>query len=102
LIVDQVPCNETITLGKLFDYLPTGNPVLGIGPIKGDSANILDTYQSGRVFDYGDFNGVKEFISNNYSLWQKGQSQHTDKDLTGLQRQNLTKDLAAVFYHLIA
>jgi hypothetical protein len=49
--------------GKLFDYLGGGNPILGLGPVEGDAANIIRDAQAGQVFSYNDTDGIVNFIS---------------------------------------
>lgn len=48
--------------GKLFDYFGGGNPILGLGPTRGDAAQIIADASAGQVFDYGDKEGVVAFL----------------------------------------
>lgn len=48
--------------GKLFDYLGAGNPILGLGPVQGDAAAIIDKVQAGKVFSYSDHAGIADFV----------------------------------------
>lgn len=52
LIIPATADNEGIVTGKLFEYLATGNYVLGIGPENGDAARIVKETGTGRVYDY--------------------------------------------------
>ncbi|HMN04345.1 MAG TPA: glycosyltransferase [Flavobacteriales bacterium] len=42
LLVNDTPNLMGILPGKLFEYLGTGRPVLGVGPLAGDVARVLD------------------------------------------------------------
>jgi hypothetical protein len=42
LLVNDTPNLMGILPGKLFEYISTGRPVLGIGPAQGDVAKVLD------------------------------------------------------------
>jgi len=48
--------------GKLFDYLGAGNPILGLGPVEGDAAEIIRSTSSGAVFDYKEVEAITEYV----------------------------------------
>ncbi len=43
LLVNDTPNLMGILPGKLFEYISTGRPILGVGPNKGDMAKVLDS-----------------------------------------------------------
>lgn len=94
LTVDQVPFNDNITLGKIFDYLPTGNPILGIAPLNGDTAYIINTTNSGKVIDYDDSRSITAYVLENYEAWKTGNLKHATNNLIKYQRKYLTAQLA--------
>lgn len=61
VIPDQHP-NRGIVPGKIFEYVGSGRPVLGIGPVEGDSANIIHGSGSGAFFAYDDAQGIANFL----------------------------------------
>jgi glycosyltransferase involved in cell wall biosynthesis len=97
LLVNRIPTNRLIITGKLLDYLPTGNPVLGIGPVEGDAAAILAETQTGTLFDYEDLAGVKRFVRDQYARWRTGTLNTGAKALPAYERKTLTGQLAGVF-----
>lgn len=97
LIVDKVPFNDNITLGKIFDYLPTGNPILGVAPLNGDTAQLVGATQSGSVFEYDDRQSISAYVMKKYKAWEEGHLKHTSKYLANYQREHLTEQLAAIF-----
>jgi hypothetical protein len=58
--------------GKLFEYLATGLPILGVGPLNGDAANLLKEVDQGAMIASDDLSGIKEFIKSEYSNWLSG------------------------------
>jgi glycosyltransferase involved in cell wall biosynthesis len=52
LIIPDTPDNQGIVTGKLFEYLATRKPILGIGPVDGDAAQIISETGTGEIFDY--------------------------------------------------
>jgi glycosyltransferase involved in cell wall biosynthesis len=63
LVIPDVPGNEGILTGKLFEYLATGKPILGVGPVEGDAARILNETGNGKMFGYSDANGMLAFLN---------------------------------------
>ncbi len=70
LPINRVFSARGIVTGKLFEYLATGNPVLGIGPVDGDAAAILDETGAGKMVDFDDEGGLLKFLSNIYKNWE--------------------------------
>lgn len=62
LVIPDAAHNEAIVTGKIFEYIATKIPILGIGPVHGDAAAILAGSNSGRMFDYGDRTEILDFI----------------------------------------
>ena len=62
LIIPKTRYNKLIVTGKLFEYMRTGIPIIGIGPTKGDASQILEQTNSGRMFDYFDRLSIINFI----------------------------------------
>lgn len=54
LLIPDVPQNELILTGKLFEYLASKKMILGIGPKEGDAAHVLHSCKSGRFFEEED------------------------------------------------
>lgn len=101
LTIDNVPNNNNITLGKVFDYLPTGNPILGVGPSDGDTAEILLRTKTGKVFEYDDKQSIASYILEKYAAWEEGKLKQTELDLNKFHRKTLTKHLSMVFDDLV-
>ena len=50
LVLPDIPGNKGILTGKLFEYLASGLPIIGIGPQDSDTAEVLTKTQAGKMF----------------------------------------------------
>jgi glycosyltransferase involved in cell wall biosynthesis len=57
--------------GKLFEYLATGLPVLGVGPVEGDAAKLLNESGAGKMCSESDELGVQDFVYGCYQRWKE-------------------------------
>lgn len=60
--------------GKLFEYIATGLPVVGIGPEEGDAAWLLNECKCGRMFDPAKKREISEYVLSVYDRWKSGSS----------------------------
>ena len=90
VIPDQKP-NTGIIPGKLFEYLGSGRPILGIGPPNCNAAQIVQQTESGAFFDYNDAEGILEFLNRHQA--QTNLMGDRAKTLE-YSRQNLSQRLA--------
>ncbi len=81
--------------GKFFEYLASRNPILAIGPVEGDAADVLQETQAGKIFDRLDLVGMTQFVSETMQLWQNGQLRGGDNVLK-YSRRELTNQLIAL------
>ncbi|MBW6478864.1 MAG: glycosyltransferase family 4 protein [Bacteroidales bacterium] len=70
LVIPEIEHNEGIITGKLFEYLAASRPVLGIGPLNGDAARVLEKTAAGKMFSYNDHKNISAFILQ-YALKEK-------------------------------
>ena len=94
-VIDNVPENNGFLTGKLFDYLGCMRPIIGIGPIHGDAAKILQKTDSGRMLHYSDRKGVSEFLSLLVQDWGKNYERFSFKS-EDYSRKNLTAQLVEI------
>jgi glycosyltransferase involved in cell wall biosynthesis len=73
LCINRVPDAECIMTGKLFEYLASGRPVLGIGPPEGDAAAVLDETGAGSMYRHGEAESVGAYVLRHYEAWKSGQ-----------------------------
>jgi len=51
-----------ILTGKLYEYLAASRPIIGIGPVDGEVADILRETGHGTMVDYNDREGMREAV----------------------------------------
>jgi hypothetical protein len=51
LLIPDLPNNKGILTGKLFEYLGSGRPIWGFGPVDGDAQEILTQSHAGSLFE---------------------------------------------------
>ena len=62
LVIPDVAKADGILTGKLFEYIGSGRTIVGLGPISGDAASILNECKAGRMFSRDDSTGLVDFI----------------------------------------
>lgn len=72
LCINRVAGAEGIVTGKLYEYVASGRPVLGIGPPAGDAARVLGEADAGRMFGFDDVDGVHAYLRASYDAWKAG------------------------------
>ena len=95
LAIPDVENNEGILTGKLFEYLASRKPIINIGPVNGNAAEIIKECDAGKTFDYSDSVGLYEYILELVSQWKSNKN----IDLTGNEfkkysRKELTHQLS--------
>jgi hypothetical protein len=96
LIIPDVENNEGILTGKLFEYLATYNPIIGIGPVKGDAAKIINTCKSGEMFERNQIDELCAFISSLIEKWKRGEKTSVDfSEVNKFSRREQAKELAS-------
>lgn len=94
LLVNNVPNSEGIITGKIFEYLNAKRPILAIGPTKGDLANIVNFTKSGKVVDFSDKEGMKQYILDCFNKFKSNTLTVNSTGVYKYHRKSLTKDLA--------
>ena len=69
LPVNRTAGAEAIVTGKLFEYLGSGRPVLGVGPVAGDAARLVAEARAGAFFDWDDAEGPEAFLRAHHAAW---------------------------------
>ena len=72
LTINRVPNPHGIITGKLYEYLASGNPVLCLGPVEGDAANLIATAGAGSTFEHTDRSAIKATLREHYEAWKSG------------------------------
>ena len=91
------PEYKAVLPGKLFEYLASWRPVLGIGQPDGAMSMILNNTKTGVVLDWEDRTSIERYID---MCWEKhlaGQLKVANTDISQFTRRNLTRRMAQLF-----
>ena len=94
------PEYKAVLPGKLFEYLASWRPVLGIGQPDGAMSMILNTTKTGVVLDWEDKASLDRFIELCWQNHLKGALTVEDADISQFTRRNLTRRMAQLFESL--
>lgn len=100
LAVNDVPSSRSVITGKVFEYLQSERPVIGIGPVDGDLAEILTETEAGVMVDFDDLISLKKTLVRYYEAFKTGQLLNHTKNIDRYHRKNLTKELATILRSL--
>ena len=87
--------------GKLFEYLASGRPVLGIGQTDGAMARILNSTKAGVVFDWDDEASVRKYIDMCWEQFKDGTLKAATENIGQFSRRALTERMATLMDSLI-
>ena len=91
------PEYKAVLPGKLFEYLASWRPVLGIGQPDGAMSMILNSTKTGVVLDWEDKGSLDRFIELCWQNHLKGKLTVEDADISQFTRRNLTRRMAKLF-----
>lgn len=74
LSIERFEHSNGMITGKLYEYIRSGRRVLGLGPVPGDAASLLEETQRGRLFDRDDLEGVSSYLLDQYASWEANSS----------------------------
>ena len=95
------PEYKAVLPGKLFEYLASWRPVLGIGQTDGAMSMILNSTKTGLVLDWEDESSISRFIELCWHNHLAGKLTVEDADISQFTRRNLTRRMAELFDRLI-
>ena len=98
LTLKKEPESKGIVLGKLFEYVASKRPVLGIGPVDGDLAEILTECNGGSMHEFEDFEGMKRSVYHYFGFFSEGKqwSASLPGAIAAYSRKNLCRKLVAL------
>lgn len=96
LLLIEINSEETKSIipGKLFEYMVSNRPIIGIGPKDSDFKDIIQETNTGVFFDYTDKDRLKKVILDFYGQFLEGKLQSNGIGLQQYSRKNLTGQLA--------
>ncbi len=95
LLLIEIDSDDTkcIIPGKLFEYMVSERPIIGIGPKNSDFQEILVNTNSGLFFEYSEKENLKKSILEYYNLYLNKNLKSNAINLEQYSRKNLTGKL---------
>ena len=72
LVIEPFAHAEGMITSKLYEYLASGRPVLGVGPPDGDAAALLREHDAGTMVAWGDAERAAAVLRAHYEAWDAG------------------------------
>jgi hypothetical protein len=96
LLLVEIDSDKTkcIIPGKLFEYMVSERPIIAIGPVGADFADIIRSTNTGAFMTYNEKARLKETILNYFKEYQTGSLRAHPIALQQYSRKNLTRKLA--------
>ena len=91
------PEYKAVLPGKLFEYMASWRPVLGIGQPDGAMSMILNTTKTGIVLNWNDKTSISRYIDMCWKNHLDGRLSVEDADISQFTRRNLTRRMAQLF-----
>ena len=79
LAIPQAENEKGILTGKLFEYLAAGKPIINIGPVDGEAAEIISECAAGKTFDRSNSMIVEQHLLGLVERWKR----NSTLDITG-------------------
>ncbi len=86
--------------GKLFEYLGSRRPVLGIGQTDGAMASILSGTGAGETFDWDDEAGIHGYVARRWGAFLSGEEWTAAKGIEQYSRKETARKMAALLESL--
>lgn len=94
------PEYKAVLPGKLFEYMASERPVLGIGQPDGAMAMILGEAKTGTVLDWDDKKGISEYIEKCWKMHLEGRLTTVGADISRFTRRSTIRQMAGLFDRL--
>lgn len=95
LLINDTPNAKVILPGKFFEYMAAKRPILCIGPLDGDAAQVIAETNSGFVLEKEDVKGIQHTISDLFTNYQTGKVVIESQGIEQFSRKILTGKMAA-------
>lgn len=103
VILPDTEESKGIYTGKIFDYILSERPILGIMPLGGVASKLINSKEIGLSVDYKDLESTKAYLEKVYAKWAKKEVLSTSSIelCKEFNRINLTEKLVNIFNELL-
>lgn len=97
LIIPDSEGAEGILTGKLFEYLGAERTILGIGPVNGDAAKIIQECNAGKMFERREGDAMRDWLEQQAETVLRNETIYNGNgQVKKFRRRELTRSAAAV------
>ena len=96
LLINRTTNAKMILTGKLFEYMSAGRPILCIGPVDGDAAEIIRETGCGVVSNFDDEKLLQNNVLQLYQEFQTGKQFLKTHGIEKYSRKSLTAELVKI------
>lgn len=102
LLLIEINSEDTkaIIPGKLFEYMVSNRPILAIGPKGADISKLITETNTGKFFNYSEYDALKSEILNMFEAYQNKTLKVNAIGLQKYSRKALTKQLVDLINNL--
>ena len=90
------PEYEAVLPGKLFEYLASRRPILGIGQTDGAMAQVVRNTGSGIVYDWNEEQKIRRWVDFSWEEFKNHELLDNATDISMYSRRRLTKRLVSL------
>ena len=102
LCLRQEPEYASAVPGKIFEYLASRRPILGIGQPDSIMAKIVRDTSSGMVYDWDDTKQIASWVDFCWDEYKNNELNDNNSDISGYNRRNITKQLVGYLEEMTA
>ncbi len=96
LPLNNTPNNKGVLSGKLFEYLAAKRPILAIGMVDGDAAQILNKTNAGVMCGFDDYDFTKQTILELYKKYKNKQLVIADNNINSYSRKSCAQQYCSL------
>ena len=94
LLINDTPNAKVILPGKFFEYMAAKRPILCIGPLDGDAAQVIEDVKAGIVIEKNNQEEMQNVIHELYRKFKSGELSISSKDIEKYSRKSLAEKMA--------
>ncbi len=101
LLVNNSPNALGIQTGKVFEYMAAKRPILAVGPVAGNSHDLISETQTGIFVDFTDIDQIKQGVDKLWQWYQDDFIGFNPRGYKNYSRKTLAKRIADLLDDLV-
>jgi len=100
LLINNTPNVSGIIPGKVFEYIGARRPILCIGNLDGDSAQLVTASNTGKCVGFEDKDGMKAVLLELYNSYKQGNDASRQENAEKYSRKVKTSEISGILNRL--